>query len=155
MARIDRPVRIVAVSMVTEFDGSARRQVLPGEDVTAIQALVHRDADAVVRRGASDWGACWAPGASWDLGHGRSVEGRAATAGPAGGRWHVDERFSRADATGGTLLAPDGDECVQPAYGRLFASRVLDVHEIVPPDLAGEFPDTDDGLRPRGPTAEV
>lgn len=51
---------------------------LPADDVIAIQTLVHRYADAVVHRDATQWGRCWAEDARWDLGRGRLVEGRTA-----------------------------------------------------------------------------
>ena len=46
----------------------------------AIAALVHRYADAVVRRDKVEWASCWAEDAQWHLSPGRSVEGRAAIA---------------------------------------------------------------------------
>lgn len=46
------------------------------EDRLAIRELAERYADAVCRRDADDWGACWAAEGAWDLGRGRVVEGR-------------------------------------------------------------------------------
>ena len=51
---------------------------LSADDAIAIQTLVHRYADAVVHRDATQWGRCWAHDARWDLGRGRLVEGRTA-----------------------------------------------------------------------------
>ncbi len=58
----------------------------PTDELTAreaIAALVHRYADAVVRRDKDQWEACWAQDARWQLGPGRSVVGRAGAALPA------------------------------------------------------------------------
>lgn len=46
------------------------------EDVVAIRQLVEAYADAVMRRDADDWAACWAEDASWEL-LGMRIEGRA------------------------------------------------------------------------------
>jgi len=48
------------------------------DDFIAIQRLVHRYAEAVVLRDGEQWGSCWAEDATWELGPGRSVHGRAA-----------------------------------------------------------------------------
>ena len=49
-------------------------------DEAAIRALIDRYADAVFRRDAGDWGACWAVDARWSL-MGTTVEGRDAIVG--------------------------------------------------------------------------
>ena len=151
---------------------------LAAEDLLAIQRLVHRYADAVVHRDASQWGVCWAEDARWDLGRGRLVEGRAAIldlwtsamggfaavvqtvqngdasagadADRATGRWYISERFCRKDGTRGILLAHYDDEYVRRADGWQFASRFLQPHYMGPPDLSGEFINTADGLTARG-----
>jgi len=46
-------------------------------DEAAIRALIERYADAVFRRDAVDWGACWAEDGRWSLA-GTEVHGRAA-----------------------------------------------------------------------------
>src|SRR4051812_4223125 len=48
------------------------------DDFVAIQRLVHRYAEAVVLRDGEQWESCWADDATWDLGRGRLVHGRAA-----------------------------------------------------------------------------
>ena len=48
----------------------------PEADVTAIRQLIDDYSDAVFRRDASDWGACWAEDARWSL-SGHVVESRA------------------------------------------------------------------------------
>ena len=156
--------------------------VLPADDVVAIQALVHRYADAVVHRDSSQWGRCWADDARWNLGGGRAVEGRPAivelwlsamkdfsavvqtvqngAAWPAGdgrarGRWYISERYCRADGTRGILLAHYDDEYARRNEGWLFASRALQIHYTGAPDLSGEFASTAQALRARGVTADV
>ena len=47
------------------------------EDQIAIRALIDSYSDAVFRRDADDWGACWAEDARWAL-MGTEVSGRAA-----------------------------------------------------------------------------
>ena len=102
----------------------------PTDDL-AIRRLVHRYADAVVRRDAEAWASCWAEQSAWDLGRGRSVAGkdeitalwRSAMGGMAAvvqmvhngasdatddrdratGRWYIDERYRRGDGTNGIL----------------------------------------------------
>ena len=157
---------------------------LPADDFVAIQVLVHRYADAVVHRDASQWGACWAEDARWNLGPGRVVEGRAAIvdlwlsamsgyaavvqtvqngvasrdAGApdrATGRWYISERFCRVDGTRGGLLAHYDDTYVRRSEGWQFASRALQVHYMGPPDLSADFHNTPEALRQRGLTADV
>ena len=131
----------------------------------AIEDLVHRYADAVVHRDEMQWGATWAPDATWELGKGRRVEGRAAIVelwrsamdgftavvqnvlngtvtfdGDTGtGRWYVLEHWKRADDSAGILLAHYDDTytCLDGEW--LFASRELDVHYAGPPDLTAPF----------------
>jgi ketosteroid isomerase-like protein len=47
----------------------------PEAEVAAIRQLIDAYGDAVFRRDASDWGACWAEDACWSLA-GQVVEGR-------------------------------------------------------------------------------
>lgn len=49
----------------------------PLADQIAVRALIDRYSDAVFRRDADDWGACWAEDARWAL-MGAEVSGRAA-----------------------------------------------------------------------------
>lgn len=58
--------------------GQAPRGPASVDDFVAVQRLVHRYADAVVRRDAEQWGSCWADDAVWDLGIGPPAEGREA-----------------------------------------------------------------------------
>jgi hypothetical protein len=153
-------------------------------DELAIRRLVHRYADAVVRRDAAAWASCWAERSSWDLGGGRSVEskeqitalwrramggmaavvqmvhnGTAETADDADratGRWYIDERFRRADGTHGILLAHYDDEYVREADGEWrFARRALVAHYNGPPDLSADFRNTRAALEAAGTTVEV
>jgi hypothetical protein len=155
----------------------------PADDL-AIRRLVHRYADAVVRRDAPAWASCWAEQSSWDLGGGRSVESReqitalrrramggmaavvqmvhngtAETAGDpdrATGRWYIDERFRRADGTDGILLAHYDDEYVREPDGEWrFARRALVAHYNGPPDLSADFRNTRAALEAAGVTVEV
>lgn len=131
----------------------------------AIAALVHRYADAVVRRDEGQWAACWAEDARWYLSPSRSVQGRAAIAdlwtkaigqfaavvqtvnngavdvhGETGiGRWYINEHFRRVNGDVGILLASYDDTyvCVDSAW--LFASRALVVQYQGPPDLSAPF----------------
>jgi hypothetical protein len=57
---------------------SASRVPVGTDDFVAVQRLIHRYADAVVHRDQDQWGSCWADDARWDLGRGRSVNGKAA-----------------------------------------------------------------------------
>jgi SnoaL-like protein len=156
--------------------------LLAVDDVVEIQALVHRYADAVVHRDASQWGRCWADDARWNLGRGRLVEGRPAIVefwlssmkefsaifqtvqngvawptgeGRAAGRWYIGERFCEAAGTRGILLGHYDDEYSRGDDGWQFASRVLQVHYRGAPDLSGEFNNTAEALRARGVAADV
>ena len=131
----------------------------------AIAGLVHRYADAVVRRDPAQWSACWAEDATWHLGPGRSVAGREAIAelwvkamggfaavvqvvnngavrvdgDAAAGRWYINEHFSRANGAAGMLLAYYDDTYTRVAGEWLFASRALVVQYQGPPDLSAPF----------------
>lgn len=95
-----------------------------------IAHLQHMYADAVIRYDADQWGATWAPDARWELGAGRTVEGREAIlnlwhsamgnfhavcqnvlngtyeldedAGTGTGRWYIIEHYHRRGDDGGT-----------------------------------------------------
>lgn len=140
----------------------------PTDELTAreaIAALVHRYADAVVRRDKDQWEACWAQDARWQLGPGRSVEGRAdivdlwvkAMSGfaavvqmvnngavhvdgsAATGRWYINEHVVRANGAPGLLLAYYDDMYVLVNGDWLFASRSLVAQYQGPPDLSAPF----------------
>jgi hypothetical protein len=133
----------------------------------AIADLVHRYADAVVRRHPDQWAATWADDAVWELGKGRRVEGRDPilalwnsamdgfkavvqnvvngtvelddAAGTGSGRWYIMEHWARADDSRGILLAhyDDGYRRVDGQW--LFSSRELTIHYHGAPDLSGTF----------------
>ena len=153
-------------------------------DELAIRRLVHRYADAVVRRDAAAWASCWAEQSSWDLGGGRSVESkdqitalwrramggmaavvqmvhngaaeRAGDADRATGRWYIDERFRRADGTDGILLAHYDDEYVREPDGEWrFSRRALVAQYNGPPDLSADFHNTRAALEAAGISVEV
>ncbi len=133
----------------------------------AIEDLVHRYADAVVRRDAEQWSSTWAPDAVWELGKGRRVEGRDAilalwnsamdgfravvqnvvngtvdlddAAGTGTGRWYIIEHWQRTDDSRGILLACYDDTYVGVDGNWMFASRELVVQYSGPPDLSGTF----------------
>lgn len=134
-------------------------------DRDKIAGLVHRYADAVVRRDAEQWAACWADDGRWSLGAGREVTGRAAIVdlwnramgtleavvqnvyngdveidGDRGnGRWYVQEHFRTAGGDAGILLA-HYDDTYTAVDGRWqFASRALTIHYQGPPDLSAPF----------------
>jgi len=137
-------------------------------DREAIAALVHRYADAVVRRDAGAWGAVWAEDARWVLGKGRDVTGRGAivelwrsamgnfeavvqnayngevtvSGDRAAGRWYIGEHFRRANGEAGILLARYDDTYVRRDGAWLFASRELVVSYQGPPDLSAPFQPT-------------
>ena len=127
--------------------------------------LVHRYADAVVRRDADQWAACWAEDATWALGSGHLVRGREAivdlwtsamgtfeavvqnvfngevhpAAGGAEGRWYIGEHFRRVGGEVGMLLAHYDDAYVRRDGRWVFASRALVPLYQGPPDLSGHF----------------
>lgn len=131
----------------------------------AIEELVHRYADAVVRYDGEQWGATWAEDAKWSLGRGRDLEGRDAIVefwhkamggftavvqnalhgmceldGDTGtGRWHIQEAYQRVDGTRGILLAYYDDTYVKRDGEWLFANRQLVPNYSGPPDLSGDF----------------
>jgi hypothetical protein len=132
-----------------------------------IADLVHRYADAVVRRDEAQWAATWAATATWELAPGWRVEGRdeivdlwnramdgfAAVvqtvsngtaeldeeAGTGTGRWYVSEHWKRTDGTGGILLAYYDDEYVRTDGEWSFAARALTAQYNGPADLSGDF----------------
>jgi hypothetical protein len=153
------------------------------DDYVAIQRLIHRYADAVVHRDGAQWASCWAPDATWDLGHGRLVRGRdaivelwyTAMAGFAAvvqmvhngevwagldpdhatGRWYIDERYRRVDGTSGILLAHYDDGYVHVEGQWRFSRRFLQPHHAGPPDLSADFLNTREALVARGVAADV
>ena len=140
----------------------------PLDDYVAIQRLVNRYADAVVRRDEVQWGDCWVDDATWDLGRGRSAAGKPAIvemwlaamatlksvvhvvhngdawsddieSGCATGRWFIAEHYQRVTGDVGIVLAHYDDSYVRTRAGWLFSNRVLRVQYQGPPDLSGEF----------------
>ncbi len=108
------------------------------DDRLAIAGLVHRYSDAVCRRDESQWTACWALDATWDLGRGvfsgraaivdtwveamgrytmviqNAMNGTATCEGDRGtGRWYIVEHVSAADTTPSMMLAYYDDEYVR------------------------------------------
>lgn len=153
-------------------------------DYVGIQRLVNRYSDAVVHRNGEQWASCWADEAVWDLGGGRSVEGKAAIVslwfaamgamaavvqhthngdatyeGPgrdlAVGRWAISERFLTADGNRGLLLAHYDDAYRKVDGTWLFTRRFLQVHYRGTPDLSGDFLNTKDSLGARGQSPQV
>ncbi len=127
----------------------------PVADELAIRGLVAAYADAVNRRSAEDWAACWAPDGVWDLGGGRTVEGREAavalwtklmagfpwviqvvlngtvtldgSAGTATARWYLSEVFHKPEDGSGTLTyGVYHDRYVRLPEGWRFARRRYD-----------------------------
>lgn len=140
-----------------------------GSGRDSIERLVHRYADAVVRRDAEQWAACWTDDARWSLGAGHDVVGRAAivdlwskamagfeavvqnvyngdtelTDSSGTGRWYVQEHFRTAGGDAGILLAHYDDTYARDGDGGWrFASRALTVHYQGPPDLSAPFRNT-------------
>ncbi len=145
---------------IAEFDASqtavraAAKPLSPATDL-ALRQLVGAYCDAVQRKDAAAWGATWANDASWDLGGGKPVSGRAnivktwnkamagfawvvhlaplavfdidETTGEGTGRVTVQERYRTADGTDGSLLAVYHDRYVRTGNGWLFAERRLEV----------------------------
>jgi hypothetical protein len=133
----------------------------------AIEDLVHRYADAVVRRDEGQWAGTWAIDAVWELGQGRRSEGRDSivalwnsamdryasviqnvvngtaalddAAGTGSGRWYIIEHWQRTDGARGILLANYDDTYVRVDGTWLFASRQLTVHYTGPADLSAPF----------------
>lgn len=133
----------------------------------AIEDLVHRYADAVVRRDEAQWASTWAQDAVWELGQGRRVEGRDSivalwnaamdgfaavvqnvvngtaalddAAGTGSGRWYIIEHWQRADDSRGILLAYYDDTYVRVGHEWLFSSRQLTIQYRGPADLSAPF----------------
>lgn len=133
----------------------------------SIAGLVHRYADAVVRRDVGQWAACWAEDARWSLAPGREVVGRAAIVDLWGkamatfeavvqnvmngdvdvdepartgkGRWYVHEHFRLRSGDAGILLAHYDDTYTAAGGEWLFDTRALTVHYQGPPDLSAPF----------------
>jgi SnoaL-like domain len=134
-------------------------------DREAIVELVHRYADAVVRRDAEQWGSCWATDARWILSADRDVVGREAivalwtkamanfnavvqnvyngaveiTGASASGRFYIGEHFQRATGDVGILLAYYDDTFSNINGEWLFSSRRLVQQYQGPPDLSAPF----------------
>jgi hypothetical protein len=134
---------------------------------TEISDLLHRYADAVVRRDPEQWSSTWAVDAVWELGRGRRVEGREAilglwnsamdgfraviqnvvnhtvdldeAAGTGTGRCYIMEHWQRVDDSRGILLAHYDDRYARVDGSWLFASRELVIHYGGPPDLSAPF----------------
>jgi hypothetical protein len=141
-----------------------RRSTLHAEDQLAVQALVHRYADAVCRNDEAMWAACWAPEGRWDV-FSRALHGiddivayfrRAMSryeaviqlvhngavdtaAGVATGTWYISEQARAPGAPGGLLLARYDDEYVCADGSWRFARRTLVPNYVGPPDLSGTF----------------
>lgn len=145
---------------IAEFDGSqaavrtTAKPLSPATDL-ALRQLVARYCDGVQQRDADIWGSTWANDASWDLGRGKPVSGRAnivkawtnamkgfdwavqvapltvfdinESAGEGTGRVTVQERFRTTDGNTGSLLAIYHDRYVRTTLGWLFAERRLEV----------------------------
>jgi ketosteroid isomerase-like protein len=135
---------------------SRNRAPVSTDDFVALQRLLHRYADAVVHRDATQWASCWADDATWELSPGAKVSGKAAivdlwsramggfssvvhlvhngdastTDDPdrAVGRWYIDERFRTTDGQTGVIVAHYDDEYHRSGSGWVFTSRVLNVH---------------------------
>lgn len=133
----------------------------------AIEDLVHRYADAVVRHDGEQWAATWAEDARWVLSADRDVTGRDAisavwykamdgfeaaiqnvlngsvTIGADGttaeGRWYIIEHLRRRDGKAHMLLAYYDDTYVNVDGEWLFASRQLFPQYAGPPDLSAPF----------------
>lgn len=132
-----------------------------------IRQLNHQYAAAVGRRDETAWAATWDDNAKWELGKGRTVDGKEAIvklwnsamdgfnavvqnvvdgmceldeeAGTGTGRQAIMENWQRANGDVGILLAYYDDSYVRTDGKWLFASRELVVHYSGPPDLSGTF----------------
>ena len=122
---------------------------MSADDELAVRTLVARYCDAVCRRDGDAWIATWAPDCRWDLGGGRTTEGREATLAlwtsatarypwvaqlaPTGtvqldgdrgtGSWYVLELNRLLDGSGALHLGHYADRYVRTAHGWLFAER--------------------------------
>lgn len=162
------PLRSLAHDGAAPGPSSTPGGPVRADDLVEIQRLVHRYADAVVRRDATQWSGCWAEDATWELGRGREAAGRAAitdlwitamtsmavvvqtvdngdawhTTGDrdrAEGRFYITETFRRTDGQVGILRAHYDDAYVRTADGWRFARRALGIHYHGAPDLSGTF----------------
>ncbi len=130
-----------------------------------IDMLVHRYADAVCRRDAEQWSACWAEDALWVLDAERQVQGREAIVtlwatemakyasviqlvangeasldGDVGrGRWYLQEYNRRTDGSPAVLVAWYDDEYRRVDGAWRFTRRALTRLYQGPPDLSGTF----------------
>ncbi len=137
----------------------------PHTDREQVEELVHRYADAVVRRDADQWGSCWTEDARWVLGPTRDVVGRPAIVelwtkamgtfdavvqnvlngevrfdgSTAMGRWYILEHFRRASGEPGMLMAYYDDTYALVDGAWLFTSRALVAQYQGPPDLSAPF----------------
>jgi uncharacterized protein (TIGR02246 family) len=123
-------------------------------DALAVRALIEAYADAVLRRDADDWAACWTEDAVWDLA-GMRVQGRVAIralweqamqgfayvgffaqAGPltidgdrAEGRVWTHELLVQADGAKRQSVGRYDDQYIRGAGGWLFAGRRFAVQQ--------------------------
>jgi ketosteroid isomerase-like protein len=137
-------------------------------DRELLAELVHRYADAVVHRNEQQWASTWSENATWILGPGREVNGRAAIVelwnsamgrfhavvqnvvngevtvdgDTASGRWYIMEHFRRSEGGPGILLAFYDDTYVRLPHGWEFSSRQLRVQYQGLPDLSAPFLNT-------------
>ena len=134
-------------------------------DEDAIRRLLYAYSDAVLARDDQAWGALWTDDAVWELGPGRTVEGRDAIVGhwrtSMAGYRHVVQLYTSTTAT------VDGDDALGRAYlvelnvpvgadrrmlvgsyedayrrtadGWRFSRRALSRLYSGPPDLSGQF----------------
>jgi ketosteroid isomerase-like protein len=132
-----------------------------------IESLVHRYSDAVVHSNREQWADTWADDATWDLGKGRRVEGRAAilemwigamerfeavvqtvmngtaeldeAAGTGTGRWYIHEVVQRSNGDRTLMVGHYDDRYVRTDAGWKFATRELVQHYSGNADLSGTF----------------
>ncbi len=149
---------------IAEFDASqtavrtATKPLSPATDL-ALRQLIGRYCDSVQRKDGATIGTTWSNDASWDLGGGKPVSGRAnivksfnkavsglewvvqvaplavfdidESAGEGSGRVTVQERFRTKDGTSGSILGVYHDRYIRTAQGWLFADRRLEIIEFV------------------------
>lgn len=134
------------------------------EDQFEIQSLTQRYADAVMRRNADDWAACWATDGAWDLGQGEPIRGRenikATWIEAMGGlsfviflvqptiakidgdkataRSYVQETLQAADGTQFRVVGVYNDDIVREDGAWKFQGRSYHVLYRGPVDLSGE-----------------
>lgn len=172
---------------MTPDDGSAgSRSARPVsiDDHVRISRLMNRYADAVVHRDGVQWASCWDDDAVWDLGGGRSVDGKEAivklwyaamggmsavvqtvhngdawyedgSTDRAAGRWAISERFLTANGMRALLLAEYLDGFVKRGDEWLFSRRLLRPHYQGPADLSGDFRNSREGLEGVGESPDV